>query len=68
MNIFGIGTTLRYRVQAIEPLDLHPFEVSGIMKQSYLSPAAEEPGGYRAHTFRSHVLSLRVANGLPFEV
>ena len=31
MNIFGIGTTLRYRVQAIEPLDLHPFEVSGIM-------------------------------------
>ena len=31
MKIFAIGTTLRYRVQAIEPLDLHPFEVSGIM-------------------------------------
>ena len=31
MKIFRIGTTLRYRVQAIEPLDLHPFEVSGIM-------------------------------------
>jgi hypothetical protein len=31
IKIFGIGTTLRYRVQAIESLDLHPFEVSGII-------------------------------------
>jgi hypothetical protein len=31
IKIFGIGTTPRYRVQAIEPLDLHRFEVGGIM-------------------------------------